>query len=406
MTLDVRIVPVEDFPALAALSREAYGTDATSATSASWTDAWVASLTHSVSVGAYDAGKVVSHARVKPYAQWFGGRAVPMGGVASVAVAASHQGRGAGRATVAALLPVMRERGYAVSALFPSTVPLYRGLGWALAGDYTWLDVPATALRALGPPADDITLRDATEADVPGVLAAYARACRETNGMLDRSGPFFDLRPEAMLAADSFVVAERAGATQGGTPDGIEGYAIASRRNAGHAVEVRAYDVVGTTPAAARAVWFALGAGASVVPTVRAKAYPADLAPLLTEPAAVTVAEHHYWMLRLVDAPAAVAACGWPAGLAASVDLDVHDAEVPDNAGRWRLTVDDGHGSLVRGGDGTISLSGGALAALYAAYADPRTLRRAGELRCADDRALDVLATMTAGPRPRMLDYF
>src|SRR3954447_5347278 len=175
-SLDVHIVPEQDFPAIAALSREAYGTDAAPATSAAWTDAWLKSLTHSVSVGAYDAGKVVSHARVKPYAQWFGGRAVPMGGVASVAVAASHQGRGVGRATVAALLPVMRERGYAVSALFPSTVPLYRGLGWELAGDYTWLDVPGTALRALGAPPDGVRLRAATAGDVPGVLAAYAHA--------------------------------------------------------------------------------------------------------------------------------------------------------------------------------------------------------------------------------------
>jgi predicted acetyltransferase len=398
MTLDVKIVPVEDFPALATLSQEAYGTDATSSTSAVWTDAWVASLAHSVSVGAYDAGKVISHARIKPYAQWFGGRAVPMGGVASVAVAASHQGRGAGRATVAALLPVMRERGYVVSALFPSTLPLYRGLGWELAGDYTWVDVPGTALRALGPPPDGgVSLRAATEADVPGVLAAYARACRETNGMLDRSGPFFDLRPESMLAVDSFVVAHG--------KDGVEGYAVASRRNAGHTVDVRAWDVVGTTPAAARAVWFALGAGASTVPSVRAKAFPDDVA-LLVGDAAVTVHEHQRWMLRLVDAPAAVAARGWPAGVDAAVHLDVADAEVPDNAGRHVLTVADGNGTLTRGGDGTVDVTSGGLAALYAGYADPRTLRRAGRLASADERALDTLTTMTGGPRPRMLDYF
>jgi predicted acetyltransferase len=400
MTLDVKIVPVEDFPALATLSREAYGTDATSAASASWTDAWVASLAHSVSVGAYDAGKVVSHARVKPYAQWFGGRAVPMGGVASVAVAASHQGRGAGRATVAALLPVMRERGYVVSALFPSTLPLYRGLGWELAGDYTWVDVPGTALRALGPPAGGVSLRAATEADLPGVLAAYATVCRETNGMLDRSGPFFDLRPESMLAADSFVVAHGSAGT-----DDVLGYAIAGRRNAGHTVEVRAWDVVGTTPAAARAVWFALGAGASVVPVVRAKAFPDDVALLLGE-TAVTVHEHQRWMLRLVDAPAAVAARGWPAGVTARVGLDVTDAEVPDNAGRRLFTVEDGHGTLTRGGDGEIQVTTGGLAALYAGYQDPRTLRRAGLLASTDDGALDALTTLTAGPRPRMLDYF
>jgi predicted acetyltransferase len=389
VTLEVRPVPEADRPAAHAITREAFGGPADDP----W---WLESLAHSPAVGAYDAGRLVSFARVKPYAQWFGGRAVPMGGVASVAVAASHQRRGIARATVAATLPLMREQGFAVSALFPATSPLYRALGWELAGDYTWLDVPGRLLRALGP-VDGVALRPATAADLPGVLAAYAALACDANGLLDRTGPFFDLRPEKMLAVDSFVVAEG--------PAGIEGYAIADRRHAGHATEVRAWDVVGVTPAAERAVWFALGAGASVVPTVRAKAAPDGLLLHLAEPE-VTVHERLYWMLRLVDAPAAVAARGWPATLAATADLDVTDDQIPDNAGRWRLAVEAGHGTLTRGGAGTVRLGVGALSALYAGGADPRTLRRAGLLDSTDDTALDTLATMTAGPRPRLLDYF
>src|SRR3712207_7302115 len=50
------------------------------------------------------------------------------------------------------------------TTLFRSTVPLYRGLGWELAGDHTWVDVPGPLLRDLGP-ADGVTLRPATAAD-------------------------------------------------------------------------------------------------------------------------------------------------------------------------------------------------------------------------------------------------
>lgn len=385
--IEVRAVPEEDWPVLGALSAEAYGGPPN--------DTWLASLRHSTSVGAYDGGRLVSHARVKPYRQWFGGRAVPMGGVASVAVTASHQRRGVAKATVSALLPVMRERGQVVSALYPSTVALYRSMGWERAGDYTWLDVRGPALRALGP-VEGVTLRPAEQADVAGIRAAYEAVCRDTAGMLDRTGPFFDRSP---LDGDASVVVAEG--------DGIEGYAIADRRNRGHTTEVTAWDVTATTVAAERAVWFWLGAGASVVPTVRAKAY-ADSLPLhlADADAAVTVHEHQRWMLRLVDAPAAVAARGWPAGLAARVDLDVRDDLVADNAGRWRLAVEGGSGSLTRGGDGTVALDVGALSALYTGYADPRTLRRAGRLTTTDEAALDALATMTAGPRPRMLDYF
>lgn len=357
---------------------------------------WAASLAHSHSFGAYDGDRLVSHARVKPYRQWFGGRAVPMGGVASVAVTASHQRRGLAKETVAATLPWMRANGFAVSALFPATVGLYRGLGWEYAGDYTWIDVPGAALRALGPVPDGLTLRPATADDVPGIVAAYERVCRETTGMLERSGPFFDLSPETVLG-DYAVVAVRDGA--------VEGYALGERRNAGHAVEVTAWDVVGTTPQAERAVWFALGAGASVVPTVRAKAFPDTLLLHLPEPV-VTTHEHLRWMLRVVDAPGAVAARGWPRGIGATVDLHFTDPQVPENDGPWRLEVSGGEGALTPGGQGTVRLDAGAFGSLYAGYADPRTLLRAGLLSTADGAALETLAAMTAGPSPRLLDYF
>jgi predicted acetyltransferase len=393
VTVETRLVPEADWRASRALGGEAFGHGGRPPTEAD--DArWKHGFDHSVTVGGYDGGTLVSQVRIKPYAQWFGGRAVPMGGLASVAVAAAHQGRGVARATVAAALPVLRERGLVVSALYPTTATLYRGAGWEIAGDYTWVDVPGALLRALGP-VDGVTLRAGTADDAGAVLAAYRTVCRETNGMLDREGPFFD--PGGMLTFDSFVVAEG--------PGGVEGYALAERRHSGHEVEVTAWDVVGTTPAAERAVWFALGAGASTAKRVRAKAVAEPLGLLLGEPE-VTLHEHLRWMLRVVDAPAAVAVRGWPPGVAAAVDLDLADPQVPDNAGRWRLAVEGGAGTLTRGGDGTVALDAGAFASWWSGYADPRTLRRLGRLRCADERALDTLAVLTAGPRPRMLDYF
>jgi predicted acetyltransferase len=168
---------------------------------------------------------------------------------------------------------------------------------------------------------------------------------------------------------------------------------------------VTASDVVATTRAAARALWFALGAGSSTVRSVRVNAHPDDVLPLIAEPD-LSVHEHLRWMLRLVDAPAAVAARGWPAGVRASVDLEVIDEQLPDNAGRWRLAVEDGAGTLTRGGDGTVALGVGAFSALWTGYADPGALRRAGLLSCADDATLGTLAALTAGPPPRLLDYF
>ncbi len=56
------------------------------------------------------------------------------------------------------------------------------------------------------------------------------------------------------------------------------------------------------------------------------------------------------WMLRVIDAPAAIEARGFPAGVSVSVPLLVSDDTRPANSGRWRLTVSDGKGMLIPNG--------------------------------------------------------
>jgi hypothetical protein len=52
------------------------------------------------------------------------------------------------------------------------------------------------------------------------------------------------------------------------------------------------------------------------------------------------------WMLRVVDAPAAIAARGFPAAVSLSVPLVIADPARPANSGRWDLAVAGGKGSL------------------------------------------------------------
>ena len=59
---------------------------------------------------------------------------MPMAGVAGVKVAPEERGRGIGTAMMAALLEEIGERGFPVSALFPTTAALYRAAGWERAG--------------------------------------------------------------------------------------------------------------------------------------------------------------------------------------------------------------------------------------------------------------------------------
>jgi hypothetical protein len=130
------------------------------------------------------------------------------------------------------------------------------------------------------------------------------------------------------------------------------------------------------------------------------------------------IAERESWMLRLLDAPAAIAARGFPA-TDLTVPLQITDDLRPANSGRWDLTVRAGEGRLSRyrtvapspspdgpshAGCAPLALGARGLAALYAGT-PVATLRRAG---LADgggqdaDSALDGAFAAT----PFMLDGF
>src|SRR5262249_19241592 len=66
--------------------------------------------------------------------------------------APEDRGRGLARRLMAALLDEVAARGYPLSALYPATMPLYRSLGWELAGARDTAVIPARSLRDLGPP--------------------------------------------------------------------------------------------------------------------------------------------------------------------------------------------------------------------------------------------------------------
>jgi predicted acetyltransferase len=110
-------------------------------------------------------------------------------------------------------------------------------------------------------------------------------------------------------------------------------------------------------------------------------------------------------MLRVLDAPAAVAARGFPAAVSVDVPLVVADEQRPGNAGSWRLVVGAGQGHLERAPEerDATRLPARGLAALYAGV-PMATLRGAGIVTGGD--AADPLLDAVFATTPFMLDYF
>jgi predicted acetyltransferase len=352
-------------------------------------------------LGAFVGGVPAGAAMIHDMRQWWLGRAVPCAGVASVKVAPEYRGGGIGRLLMTALLDAVAERGYPLSALYPATMPIYRSLGWELAGGKYEATVPARSLRALVAP-DAAT--SASGAVVGGAVVGGAGAggagaggARTAAPDIRRAGPDDAAEVIAVIGRAHRAARDAGPLTWDEGPTrqwlsrgdlysylaGDDGYAAYRWGGDGHA-NLLVERVHAVTPESLRALWSVIASHSSVARTVTALTAPNDPFWWLTAERDATITKRSMWMLRVVDGPAAIAARGFPPAVSVSVPLAVHDQARPGNSGHWQLTVADGKGALTANGAvshdgaaGAITMGARGLAALYAGT-PVGTLRLAG----------------------------
>ncbi|MGH3662864.1 MAG: GNAT family N-acetyltransferase [Micromonosporaceae bacterium] len=338
-------------------------------------------------LGCDQEGRLAATAKIRPFRQWWHGRSLPMAGVAGVVVAPEARGRGVGRLLMTGLLERIAEQGYPVSALYPATTPLYRGLGWEMAGAQQMVTVPTEALRSLSRAA--VPLTRVGPDDAAKILSVVRRihASARSSGPIDWDGTgvreWLEAdEPYAYLADDGFLAYHWEGR------------------------DLEVDELVAGSEATARALWALVGSGSSIAATVRACLGPADPLRWLTSEQAVKPAGENRWMLRLVDVPAALDGRGYPTGVKAELALSIEDPHLPANTGAWRLTVADGvgHAERVAPDPAMTSFSARGLAARYAG-APMATLRQAG-LAQGGAPEVDALLDAVFTAQPYLLDYF
>lgn len=388
MTLDVRPLAESDLDEAWALGLTAFGGEpGTPRRDAPHRQQW----------GAFEGGRLLGKASLLRYAQWFGGRPVPMAGVAGVAVRPEARGRGVSRALVRALAASAVAQGLPVSALFPTAPGVYRGLGWEVVGSLDETRLAVSDLARL-PPVPGVRLRPAGEADGPALQELWNDAASAGNGQLTRTGPLF-----AGGAAAEALEAEVVTLAEVGTA--AVGYLSYDRgRGYGPDSALRVWEMVARTDLAARALLGTLGAWDTVVGGVHWRGDTGDLA-LLLDRVVPRPYETRPWSLRLLDPDAAVAARGWSADAEAAFVL--LDPEAAGTGGQPERAVR----LVVRGGDGRLEPADPAglprlhvrgLAVLFAGGASTVRLQRTGLL----DGPLPALDAAFAGPAPVLLDYF
>ncbi|HYJ68082.1 MAG TPA: GNAT family N-acetyltransferase [Nocardioidaceae bacterium] len=356
-----------------------------------WLDEWRRRTTALIEagrvVGVRDGDRLVAHARLRPFRQYWGGRSLPMAGIAAVVVAPDYRGRGVGTLLMQSVVQRGVEVGDVVSALYPATIPLYRRLGWEVTGSQYRVSIDAAALRALGQGAADV--RRVEERDLDDVLDHVRRHW----STLGASGPKeLDADTTRYSLADPKLYCYR-------TDDGLLMYAWAKG-------EFVVHHLTAGSEQSARALWSLVGSGSSVAKTVHAYVSPHDPVHLLLPDTASSETRQERWMFRLLDAPAAFEGRGYPTGARLEVPLTIADPLAAGSDGSWVLRISDGKGGLERTSPtpNALRLGPNGLAALYAGT-PLATLRLAGLAeggRADDDTSLDAAFVAT----PFLLEYF
>ncbi|MCU1370193.1 MAG: family N-acetyltransferase [Ilumatobacteraceae bacterium] len=348
-------------------------------------------------------GEVAAASHIRPFRQWFGGRAVPLAGFSPVAVLPEHRGAGLGRAVTAGQYADLRERGEVIAGLFPASLALYRAVGFECAGSYVHRRFPANDIARIRP-ARPVDVRRGTVDDVAAVHRCHASAAPGRDGTVDRSTLWWEDRLPPDLDATMLYVVDDPGA-----PGELVGYAIYRHgtARAPYDYSVVVSEVLSNDPDVVRALWRVVASSGSQAPDLDVIGPAEDDLFLLADHAAPDVVRSEIrWMLRLVDVPGAVAARGWPAGASGRVHLAVVDEHAPWNHGTWILEVADGEARATPGGDGTVEASIGGLSSWWAGYAPATRLARTGHLRSADRRALVTMDGLLPAAPPVLPDFY
>lgn len=393
--------PERDMPALVDLRCRAFGA-LTEAGRWSWAMQNEPDVRGHRLLGAFDGSRLVAMARFRDMLQCWHGRAVPMAGVAGVAVAPEERGRGVGRRLVTALLETIAARDYPLAVLFPSTFPVYRSLGWEVAGTSYEAVFPAHALRSLAAPGGRAAqgsgeAGSAVRRAGPSDVQQVREVIRRVHTMARDCGP---------SVPDEAAVASALGDPQQYSylaSDGVLSYTW----HEGHD-ELFVHRAVAASARTTGALWAIVASNCWLAGTVRARLAPADPLWWLPGDPVADIVDHDDWMLRVVDAPAAVAARGFPLAADLTLPLHITDDIRPANAGWWQLKVSGGRGSLTRAGEPAaarpLALGARGLAALYAGT-PAATLRRAGLAEGGGETG-DALLDSAFGGTPYHLDRF
>ena len=355
-----------------------------------------------------DGDAIVSGAGAFPFQLTIPGGPVACAGVTVVGVLPTHRRRGILTAMMRAQLEDVRDRGEPIAALWASEEVIYRRFGYGLASLGCSVEIPNAYSGLLHPRDERATARLVPLDEAKAVIAPiYERVRLVTPGMFERTDTWWETRtlPDPPDRRQGGGEKNALVLELDGEPAGYALYRIHPKFEAGAAVgHVDVIEAVADGPAASRELWRVL-LELDWKATLKGYLLPIDhpLLHQLAYPRRMQLRVADALWVRLVDLPAALSHRAY-AGDGAVV-LEVEDAFLPENAGRWKV----GAGTVERSEeDADLALGVGELAGPYLGGFTFGELLRSGvvrELREGGAARADAVFA-TGGPKPWCPEIF
>lgn len=350
------------------------------------------------SFGAFDGDRQVGIAISFPSSLTLpGGAMLPAAGVTAVGVRSDYRRRGALTGMMRAQLEDCAARGDVFAMLHASEPVIYGRFGYGIATLVRNVKVRSqrAVVRPEVPVAGTVRLLDNDEI-IPTLKAAYPALVSTRTGMMGRSEEWYAISLERRLGDEHILVA--AHFTPGGEVDGWVTYMPVDddsddpRANSG----LRVLDFQAADQGVVNDLWRYL-VGVDLVDEITAYFRPSDdpIEELLVDNYAVRSERDDELWVRLVDVPAALA--GRTYGVAAPVVVEVVDALLPGNSGRYRISP---QGMTPTEDTPQLTVAPEELAMLYLGAYRASTLAGIGRITVADPSALPAADRLFAVDRP------
>lgn len=341
------------------------------------------------------AKQVVGGLAMIPMGQWWDRQCVPMTGIAAVGIAPEHRGSGVAIALMQHTLKELSASGVPISVLYPAAQRLYRRVGYEQGGIFCGWEIPTESIQVTE---RSLSLQPVVPINPEEVRSIYQQQAKLTNGHLDRHPAIWQgvIKPEEQETIYAYLL---------GVADQPQGYIIFSQHQTEEGSILRVRDWAILTAAAGRSFWYFIANHRSQIKKVQWRGSIIDSLTLLLPEQTAKLRFAERWMLRVIDVSKALEKRGYPLGIQTELHLEVQDDLLPENNGKFILSVSNGHGEVTQGGKGELKLAVRGLAPLYTGLFTPYQLHLAGQLD-ATETVLSAATQLFAGASPWMLDSF